>query len=437
MKRLVSGLLAAMLLAGTAAALEPISQPIATSGYTYYAIQADGALLAWGDSFHGAVGPTDQDPLPWEEANVLLENARYVDAGFVMAAAIDEDGVLWGWGGTHNGRGFGAEEPYRLLEDVVSVSVMDSMCAALRTDGTVWTWGARSGKSLAEHEDDPFYPPTQVLDHAVQLRGDLAVLEDGTLVQLLMDGETAAIRPLMEHVADVRIEYGSDDALLVQALDGSLWRVLCTTAEEKKTEFFVYLLGQPEKLLEEVSWFSPGLAVTADGTLWAWGHQRPAMLRDGRVDPEDPYGWKHYDDVVEITDGVISAVACSDRTLAVLADGSLWQLPSAAFRPEWETSPDRSPAVPEKLLDQVRMPSPPPAWTADAPAPAVVESASLEAWEARQEAAAPEPDATASVPAREETPPESTWEQGLLELGVLAASLAGLVLAAWLRGRKR
>ena len=282
MKRLACGLLSAMLLAGTAAALEPISQPIATSGYTYYAIRADGALLAWGDSFHGAVGPADQDPLPWEEANVLLENARYVDAGFAMAAVIDEDGTLWGWGG-HAGRTFGEKEPYRLLEDVVSVSVMDATCAALRADGTVWTWGARSGRSLAEHGDDPFYPPTQVLDHAVKLCDDLAVLEDGTLVQLLMDGETAAIRPLLEHVADVRVAYGSDDALLVLALDGSLWWVPCTTAEEEETDFAVYLLGQPEKLLEQELYNDMSSLVVAqgeDGTVLGYGAVQ-AVLDEG------------------------------------------------------------------------------------------------------------------------------------------------------------
>ena len=175
MKILACGLLSAMLLAGTAAALESISQPIATSGYTYYAIRADGALLAWGDSFHGAVGPTDQDPLPWEEANVLLENARYVDAGFITAAAIDEDGTLWGW-------------------------------------------GARSGVSLEEHQDDPYYPPTQVLDQVVQLFGDLAVKEDGTLVRVWFDGDTCTAAPLMEHVAAVGSLYCGiqDPAMLVQ-----------------------------------------------------------------------------------------------------------------------------------------------------------------------------------------------------------------------------
>ena len=433
MKRIACGLLAAMLLTGTAAALEPISQPIATSGYTYYAIQADGTLLAWGDSFHGAVGPTDQDPLPWEEANVLLENARYVDAGFIMAAAIDENGVLWGWGG-HAGRTFGEEEPYRLLEDVVSVSVMDATCAALRADGTVWTWGARSGKSLEAHQDDPFYPPAQVLDHAVQLLGDLAVKEDGTLVRVWFDGDTCTTAPLMEHVAAVGSLYSGvhDPAMLVQGLDGSLWRVPWENNLSDTIQW--QSLGQPEKLLEDVVQFTGSTAVTADGTLWAWGRDRPAMLRDGRVDPADPYDPEDCGGIVRITDGAACAVACGDRTLAVLADGSLWQLPSAGFLPEWEESPDRSPAVPEKLLDQVRMPSPAPAWAAEAPAPAVVESASLETGETQQAAAEPDADA---APAQDEPSAESTQERGLPGLGVLAAALAALVLAAWIRGRKR
>ena len=83
------------------------------------------------------------------------------------------------------------------------------------------------------------------------------------------------------------------------------------------------------------------------------------------------------------------------------------------------------------------MPSPAPVWAADAPAPAVLESASLEAWEARQAAAAAAEMGPDSPPAQEEPPAERIWEQGILELGVIAASLAALVLAAWMWGRKK
>ena len=433
MKRLAGLVLAAALLTLPAQALEREVVPIAASGYTYYAIDADGKFYAWGDTLHGAVGPADQDPLPWENANILLEDACSVAGGFSMSAAIDTDGVLWGWGG-HAGRTFGEGEPFRLLEDVVEISIGDTRCAALRSDGTVWVWGARSGQSLEAHPDDPTFPPTQILDHAVHLAGDMAVLEDGTLVGFQFDGDTVTTEPLMEHVADVCTGSGfyEGEFLLVQGQDGSLWRVPQVTVSEGS-----FGLGQPEKILEQVTWFAPGLAVTADGTLWAWGQNRPAMLREGQVDASDPLlsasslETEPCDEIVKITEGIAAAVSGADRTLAVLEDGSLWQLPVASLLSDGKEPADQAPNQPEKLLARALLPDTPPAWPEEAPDPTVVASASLSAGEDAQSGGVP-----TETPEEEGAAAHTAPDNASSGVWLPAAAAVALAVIAWLRGRK-
>ena len=157
---------------------------------------------------------------------------------------------------------------YRLLEDVVSVSVGETECSALCADGTVWTWGARSGVSLEEHQDDPYYPPTQVLDQVVQLFGDLAVKEDGTLVRVWFDGDTCTAAPLMEHVAAVGSLYCGiqDPAMLVQGQDGSLWRV-----------------PWENNLSDTVQWQSLGHARSGHALRGRGGPARPGCPHPGRA----------------------------------------------------------------------------------------------------------------------------------------------------------
>ena len=111
-----------MLLAGTAAALESISQPIATSGYLY-AIRADGALHSLGRQLprrgepHGWPGPARG------RANVLLGELPLIwTRGLSRPPPLTRMGPS-GAGAATRARTFGEEEPYRLLEDVVSVSV--------------------------------------------------------------------------------------------------------------------------------------------------------------------------------------------------------------------------------------------------------------------------------------------------------------------------
>ena len=414
-RRFLAPLLALFLLTVSAAALEPVERPICNGGYTHYAIDGGGTLWAWGDSFHGGI-TAEEDPVLWENAVPEVENARNAYAGFVTGVAVDKDGVLWGFGSNHAGKLLGqdaSQGAVRLMDHVVYAEVWDVNVCALRDDGTLWLWGGGVDVETME----PLEKPHQIMDHVQAFWENYIQMEDGTWVEWRRNGADGSpiVLPVAAHAAEVRDGAG---ALLMLGENGELYRAA------RNSEGWY---DAPELLLEHVVSVSNFTAVTADGALWAWGSWRPAMLKDGAPDPEDPYDRDLPEEElavpVRITEGVRYAEASSDCTLAVMEDGSLWELPSAYdVSIQEEYPPEEFPEVRttcRKLLDQ--------AWEVswleidpDAPAPELLAAPAAEA------------PADSAGPAEEEAPEEAPAQAPLprRELSGWAALAALLPLAA-------
>ena len=426
MKRLHALLFALLLLTVSAAALEPVERPIVNGGYTYYAIDGGGTLWAWGDSFHGGI-TAEEDPVLWENAVPEVQNAQSASAGFVTGVAVDRDGVLWGFGCNILGHDT-SQGAVQLMDHVVYAEAWIMSGCALKDDGTLWLWGGRDPETGEENL------PYQAMDHVRAFCGGHIQLEDGTWVERRSagDGEPLVV-PVAVNVAEMRDDYATD-ALLMLGEDGNLYRAA------RKEGWY----DAPELLLEQVVSFSGSTAVTADGTFWAWGDDRPAMLKNGAPDPVDPYDRNLSNEElaapVRIMEGVRCAEAGEGCTLAILEDGSLWELPSAYHLSIWaEYPPERFPEVRtecRKLLDQAA----PVQWFSgdpDAPAPVLLEM---------PEALGEKPETEPPVETQEEMPEEApaaveavpaAAESGSVPWAALAASLLPLLAAVCFRWKKR
>lgn len=433
--RLLAPLLAMLLLTVSAAALEPVERPISNGGYTHYAIDGGGTLWAWGDSFHGGITAAE-DPVLWENAVPEVENARNACAGFLTGVAVDRDGVLWGFGSDHAGKLLGqdaSQGAVRLMDHVAYAEVWDVNICALKDDGTLWIWGGTDPVT-----GDLNREPYQVMDHVQAFRGGYIQLEDGTWAERrFAGGEEALVLPIAVNVAEMQYDYAAD-TLLMLGENGALYRAA------RNSEGWY---DAPELLLEHVVSFSDSTAVTADGTLWAWGSGRPAMLKAGAPDPEDPYDRDLPDEElavpVKITEGVRYAEASGDCTLAVMEDGSLWELPSAYHVSIQEKyPPEEFPEVRttcRKLLDQAA-PVQWFEWDPDAPAPVLLAMPeelrkALEAEEAEPLGELLEDGPETGTADAETVPPAG--ESGPVPWAALAVSLLPLAAAAFLRWKKR
>jgi len=92
--------------------------------------------------------------------------------------------------------------------------------------------------------------------------------------------------------------------------------------------------NRPEKILDDVIAISAGsyhaAAIRSDGSLWAWGRNWYGELGDGTIEERHS--------PVKITDDVIAVSAAGSYTMAIRSDGSLWAWGENRYgKPIWTT----------------------------------------------------------------------------------------------------
>ena len=291
------------------------------AGHTHSAaLMEDGTVWTWGDNLYdgntaecradsqGRYGlfasfkyETNQPAIK----QVDLDNVLYIAAGKTMTAAIQSDGSLWTWGynafgALGNGIDFSTPDeefmidskPYKILEDVESVSLGDSWGLALKKDGTLWTWGHNQHGILANGAvDGHSCEPVKIMDdvtaasagagHCIALKKDGTVwaLGDNRAGQLSPEyNQSAAARPIKVYENAVQVFAGYAHSSITEA-DGTplSWGDKSNSISDELTNSVI-----------QVSMYSDHLfMLKEDGTVWARGKNEYSQLGDGTTEKRD------------------------------------------------------------------------------------------------------------------------------------------------------
>jgi alpha-tubulin suppressor-like RCC1 family protein len=310
------------------------------------ALKSDGSVWAWGANGDGQLGNGGTAPSVATPVPVLLPvPAVAVAGGGSHSLAVDRTGAVWAWGANNvgqlgNGTTVSSATPVMVegLSQIVAIAAGGSHNLALARNGTVWAWGSNGRGRLGDGTTTNRPSPVRVLDidrlgvvgiaarnaHSlawtrtgsafawgVNFNGQLGrppdvddhprptsvpapalhALAAGTFHTLgLETGGAAAGRlwywgsppAVYPDPDDVTMPASGDSNLLVKA-DGSVW-----TSRGAPLAILDLAVG-PENVVGVSAGQSHFVAVSSDGTIWAWGSNAFGQLGDGTLDAKvDP-----------------------------------------------------------------------------------------------------------------------------------------------------
>ena len=279
----------------------PISPAAAEAGASKCgrtASSVTGDAVTWGSNSNGQLGGAVQAQRTAPRA--VSGPSELVAAGTscngLTALVLTGGGSLWSWGGNISGElGDGTLAPRSTpapipgISGVVSISHNSRFCLASTSDGSVWGWGENGSGQLCD--SGLRFSKTPLKLGGI---GDVSAVSAGAAFCLALkrDGTVWA--------------WGAN--AYGQLGDGSAGGARGTPTQVQGLSGVVAIAAG----------YYHALAVTGEGTVWAWGRNHRGQLGDGtREDRHSPV------QVAELT-GVTSSCAGAAHSLALKADGTLW-----------------------------------------------------------------------------------------------------------------
>ena len=261
----------------------------------------------WGDNQFGQLGDgtnTGSNVPVRVSTRTGLTGVTSLAGGGEHSLALAEGGTVWAWGNNDRGQlGIGTTTPSSLpapvpaLTHVTAIAAGGAHSLALKNDGTVWAWGGNESGQLGDGTSTDSHHPVQVSTPSGHLTGVIAIAAGG--------GHSLALRndggvwvwggPSFGQLANTASSDHSNVALRVSTPTGDFPGVTAIAAGEDHC-----------------------LALTRDGTVWAWGSNWEGQLGDGTST------FSAFPVRVSVLAGVTTIAAGSSHSLALENDGTLW-----------------------------------------------------------------------------------------------------------------
>lgn len=213
--------------------------------------------------------------------------------------AVDAGGAVYAWG--HNNKGElgnsncdNQSKPVKAVKisgKVTQVAAGDELSFALCKDGDLYAWGDDTSYQMGDGDNTSRMEPKKV-------NTDIAMIAAGTKHALAID---------------------TSGALYVWGRNKNGALGVADSACDKKDEEGYACMSAPYKLMDNVAYIDAGddysMAITTDGTLYAWGYDEDGQLGLAKTDSTNSKGEAYQSKPAKVMDG-IKMVSCGAKYMA-------------------------------------------------------------------------------------------------------------------------